>query len=828
MLMPDPTEADMINERVASGGRIEHYETVRRHRDGSLLDASVSISPVRDGAGRVTGAAAIARDITARKRTEAALRRSELRYRTLISQLPDSAVYEYDADLRVVGAEGALLERLGQDAGRLIGRTLWELLPDARAEILAEHHRAALAGEPHSFEWDAIAGTILDVDLLPLRAAEGEITGALAFVRDVSQRRHEERELHFQAALLDRIEVAVVATDVDGRVTHWNRQAERWFERPRAQALGRPLAEVNETYGLPDVAGVLERLAAGGTWHGELSVTLRDGTERPILTASSVVRDSGGEIIGFVGVSTDLTATRRTAAELHRARSLFESAFENAPLGMALVRAAVPGRRSLMRVNRALAEMLDAEPADLIGRSFADLVHPDDLPRVALEVDRLFEDTDDRVETELVLRHGQRTLSAEASISVVRSADGAPQHAIALFEDVTAARALERRLHQAEKLDSIGRLAGGIAHDFNNLLAVILNFADLVLDELPPGDASARYVGEVKEAAERAAALTRQLLFFGRREVVQAGPLDINAVLEDLGRLLHRTIGEDIELLTQPAPGLWQVQADHSQIEQVLLNLALNARDAMREGGLLTIETTNIELDEGYVHRHVGVEPGRYVRLTVADDGCGMPPEVVERAFEPFFTTKPPGEGTGLGLATVYSVVTQVGGHVDIYSEPGRGTAVRVTLPATLEAVSDDDAARADSERGGGETVLVVEDEPSVRAIAAELLTRAGYTPLEAADGEQAMRLVGVHTPDLVITDVVMPGMSGGELAAALRERHPELPVLFMSGYTDDIVMRHGVEERRFAFLEKPFTRKTLLESVRHALDRADRGGAVL
>jgi two-component system cell cycle sensor histidine kinase/response regulator CckA len=573
---------------------------------------------------------------------------------------------------------------------------------------------------------------------------------------------------------------------------------------------------------------VLERLTAVGTWQGELSVTLRDGTELPILTTSSVVRDAGGAIIGFVGVSTDLTATRRTAAELHRARSLFESAFENAPLGMALVRAAGPGRRSLMRVNRALAEMLDAEPVDLIGRSFTEIVHPDDRARVGPEVDRLFEDTDGRVETELVLRHGRRTLSAQASISVVRSADGAPQHAIALIEDVTAARALERRLHQAEKLDSIGRLAGGIAHDFNNLLTVILNFADLVLDELPAGDASAGYMGEVKEAAERAAALTRQLLFFGRREVVRARPLDINAVLEDLGRLLHRTIGEDIELRTEPAPGLWRVQADHSQIEQVLLNLAVNARDAMPEGGLLTIETANLELDDGYAHRRVGVEPGPYVRLTVADDGCGMPAHVVERAFEPFFTTKPHGEGTGLGLATVYSVVAQVGGHVDIYSEPGRGTAVRVTLPATFEAVGDDPGVPVEVERGGDETVLVVEDERSVRVIAAELLARAGYTPLEAADAEQALRLVREHTPNLLITDVVMPGMSGGELAAAVRERHPELPVLFMSGYTDDIVMRHGVQERRLAFLEKPFTRKTLLESVRHALDRADQGGAGL
>jgi two-component system cell cycle sensor histidine kinase/response regulator CckA len=819
MLIVDPDEAATILNGIAQGRRTEAYETVRRRSDGALVDVSVSVSPVLDPSGRVTGAAAIARDITAHKAAVAAARRSELRYRTLVSQLPDAAVYEYDCDLRIVKAEGALLARLGSDPGELVGRSLWDLAPGPRAELFAEHYRAALQGESRSLEWQADDKTILDVDLMALRDEDGTIKGALALARDVSQRRTVERNLHFQAALLDRIDVAVVATDLEGRITHWNRAAERWFERPREQTLGLSLGEINSNYGLPDAVYVLEHLAAGGSWEGELSILRGDGTELPLLMRNSPVHDPNGEVVGIVGVSVDLTSTRRTAAELHAARSLFESAFESAPLGMAIVRAKPPGGGTLTRVNPALGEMLGADPAKLRGRPFSELVEADDLSELGRDIDGLLAGSQGSIKRAARLRNGQRTVSAELSVSLVDDPDGASQHAVALIHDVTEARALERRLHQAQKLDGIGRLAGGIAHDFNNLLAVILNYADLVLDELAAEDVAATYVAEVKEAAERAAALTRQLLFFGRREVVQPGPLDINGIVASVGRLLRRTIGEDVELRTDLADALWPVRADHSQIEQVLLNLALNGRDTMPEGGLLTIETTNLELDETYAQRHVDVVPGPHVRLTVADTGHGMPADVVERAFEPFFTTKPPGAGSGLGLATVYGIVKQAGGHIEIYSEPAQGTSVRVTLPACFDATGQVVVSRAEPRRGRGETILVVEDEPAVRVIAAELLSRAGYRVIEAGGPDAALALSHDRPPDLLLTDVVMPGMSGSELGELLCGRFPGLRVLFMSGYTDDIVMRHGVRERRLAFVEKPFTRTTLLESVRNALD---------
>ena len=373
-------------------------------------------------------------------------------------------------------------------------------------------------------------------------------------------------------------------------------------------------------------------------------------------------------------------------------------------------------------------------------------------------------------------------------------------------------------------MEAIGRLAGGVAHDFNNILTAIGGYTDLLLADLPAGDHRRHDVEEISQAAQRAAGLTHQLLAFSRRQVLQPKVISFNALVPDIEKMLRRLIGEDILLATVLDRRLGNVRADPGQLEQVIVNLAVNARDAMPNGGRLTIETRNVELDEVYATDHPSVKPGRYVMLAVTDTGVGMDEETKARIFEPFFTTKVRGKGTGLGLATVYGIVQQTGGHIWPYSEPGRGTTMRVYLPRVDDPTDPiehpGDAALA---VGGTETILIVEDEAPVRAVTRHLLQRNGYTVMEAADGPAALALVdgeaaGQHI-DLLLTDVIMPGMSGRELADQLRVRRPNLRVLFMSGYTDDAVVRHGMLEPGLAYLEKPFRPTTLLRKVRGVLE---------
>ena len=382
------------------------------------------------------------------------------------------------------------------------------------------------------------------------------------------------------------------------------------------------------------------------------------------------------------------------------------------------------------------------------------------------------------------------------------------------------------QLEQAQKMDAIGRLAGGVAHDFNNLLTVILGRTDLLLGPLAPEHPMRRGIELIQRTAGRAVELTRQLLAFSRKQVLEPVVLDLNAVTADMKDMLGRLIGEDIALLTTPTPGLGRVTADRGQIEQVIMNLAVNARDAMPKGGRLILETANVDLDDDYVRRHVGARPGPHVMLAVSDTGTGIPREIQSQIFEPFFTTKEPGKGTGLGLATVYGIVKQSGGYIEVDSESGRGTTFRIYLPrCDAEPVAAERGSRPEVGAGGTETILLVEDEEGVRELARDILRASGYTVLEARNGAEALLLCERHQGplDLLLTDVVMPRMSGRELAERLTPLRPDLSVLYMSGYTDDAVIRHGVLDAGTAFLQKPFTPVTLVQRVRETLDLAGR-----
>ncbi|MHB2016836.1 MAG: ATP-binding protein [Candidatus Xenobia bacterium] len=411
------------------------------------------------------------------------------------------------------------------------------------------------------------------------------------------------------------------------------------------------------------------------------------------------------------------------------------------------------------------------------------------------------------------------------SVSAVPS-EGADSEVVLLVRDVTREREQQRVMALQERLAVVGQLAGGVAHDFNNLLNVILGYSELILARLAPEASLKADLMEIQKAGERAAVLTRQLLAFSRRQLLVPKVLDLNVVVADMEKLLRRLIGEHISLVTVLAPRLGRVKADPGQIEQVIMNLAVNARDAMPDGGRMTIETRDVEHDDTYARMHVGVKPGRFVMVAVSDTGIGMDAETRARIFEPFFTTKSHSKGTGLGLATVYGIVKQSGGHIWVYSEPGMGTTFKLYLPlAELapEVPADPRPTRVVS--GGTEHVLLVEDESELRSLVARLLKANGYLVTEAATGEDAVACCDAmpEAADLLLTDVVMPGMSGRELAHLLSRRWPDLRVLYMSGYTDDAIFRHGVLDAGVPFLQKPFTAEGLAMKVRQVLD-AGRG----
>jgi len=473
-------------------------------------------------------------------------------------------------------------------------------------------------------------------------------------------------------------------------------------------------------------------------------------------------------------------------------------------------------------VTENITRIMGYDPAEALGPTWwTDHLHSEDRDPVLAAVPSIL--SRDHLAFEYRFRHKDGSyhwIHDEARLT--RDSAGRPVEVFGSWVDITERKALEMQLLQAQKMEAVGLLAGGVAHDFNNVLTAIGGYAELVREDLPGEDARRHDVEEILRATERAATLTRQLLAFSRRQVLAPRVLDLNGVVAGVDNMLRRLIGADVELRTALGPVLGAVRADPGQLEQVIMNLVVNARDAMPRGGKLTIETANAELDESYALEHPSVVAGPYVMLAVSDSGVGMDAATQARIFEPFFTTKEKGKGTGLGLATVYGIVKQSGGNIWLYSEPGRGTTFKIYLPRVDQPPEQPAAAPAPrAAPRGSETVLLVEDDEAVRALARKMLAAHGYTVLAAASGAEALKLAADHTGPihLLVTDVVLPGMSGRELATRFQSVRPGLKVLYTSGYTDDAVVHHGVLDPGIAFLQKPFTSGTLARKVRETLD---------
>lgn len=555
-------------------------------------------------------------------------------------------------------------------------------------------------------------------------------------------------------------------------------------------------------------------LADGRTFRSEYRILTRDGRMLWFYDEGLLVKDESGRILSVQGFMLDITERRRAEEGLTRLAAILGS------LDDAVISKTLDG--IVMTCNPGGERMYGYAPGEMVGKPVSSLITHE---RIEEEAEILAKTEHGEVlknfET-IHLRKDGKPIDVSLTVSPLKDSQNRITGAAMISRDITAVKQLEKQLLQAQKMEAVGRLAGGVAHDFNNLLTAITGYTDLLLTQTCDGHPFHPDLVEISKAAERAASLTRQLLAFSRRQVLAAQVTDLNSIVLNMERMLRRIIGDDIELITELDPELGRVKVDPSQIEQVLMNLFVNARDAMPDGGKLVIESMNVELDQEYASAHVSARPGAYAMLVVSDTGIGMDPETRARVFEPFFTTKEQGKGTGLGLAMAYGIVKQSGGNIWVYSEPGRGSSFKIYLPRvnSVAPVASGGETRVQSLQGS-ETILIVEDEDVVRNLVQQVLNRAGYRLLVAHNALEALALTENHHEaiDLMITDLVMPQMSGKELAEEMSKRRPQTKILYMSGYSDAIAKHQGLLDPGMAFLQKPFRPDSLARKVREILD---------
>ncbi len=614
---------------------------------------------------------------------------------------------------------------------------------------------------------------------------------------------------------------AFVIVDRKGLIVLVNAQAEKLFGYAREELIGQSVEMLIPEGFRSQHVGHRAQYAADPRPRSmgacmDLRARRKDGSEVSVdISLGSLM---AGDDMLMTAAIRDITERKRVEEALNQSYAYYLSLFDNFPIP--IWRSGINAKCDYF--NRAWLDFTGRTMEQELGDGWAEGVHPEDLERCvktyrdAFVARRPFE-----MEYRLRRHDGRYGMIIDVG-RPISNLDGSFAGYLGCCYDITDRKRLEEQFRQSQKMEAVGQLAGGIAHDFNNLLTVITGYCQILLTAADQGDPRREELEQIKEAGDRAASLTRQLLAFSRKQILEPKVLDLNAVVTNLDKMLQRLIGEDIALRTALSPALGCVKADPGQIEQVIMNLAVNARDAMPQGGRLTIETAYADLDESYAKERFAVQPGPYVMLAVSDTGSGMDTETQAHIFEPFFTTKGQGKGTGLGLSTVYGIVKQSGGYIWVYSEPGRGTTFKIYLPRVdAQAEALEPRSPLQESLQGTETILLVEDEERVRRLARTILAGHGYSVLEAPNGAEALRISeqrggAIH---LLVTDVVMPGMSGGELASQLIAKHLHMKVLFVSGYTDDAIVRHGVLQAGIPFIQKPFTPSTLARKVREVLD---------
>jgi two-component system, cell cycle sensor histidine kinase and response regulator CckA len=746
-----------------------------------------------------------------------------------IVQSSSDAIYATSLDGTLVAWNASAVRLFGYAHDDALGRSATILMPPGAENAPTGILQRISAGE--SIEYKEATrvrkdGSLVPVSLSesPLRDAEGHLVGVSVIARDVSEQRLSQKALLESEtklqALFDSDLVGIAFGDIHGGIREANETFLRivGYARDDLRAGLRGSVLTPAEFASVDAAGIAEARERGACVPYEKQYIRKDGSRLWVLLGYVLLEPERERAVAFV---LDIDARKQAEEKLRKSEERFSRVFQSDVVAFGIAEM-WSGR--LIDVNNREAEFFGYARDEMIGRTSLEL--------------GLWVDHAERARLIGGISAGHPTASGEVAF---RRKSGEIRHAMVSMEamtladvgeplvfmvvlDLTERKHLESQLLHAQKMEAIGRLAGGVAHDFNNALGVILGYTELLLRQ--SGEAQRGKLEQILKATQRASGLTRQLLAFSRKQVVDPKVLDLNALLSDLEKMLARLIGEDIDLAIVPGADLGQVRADPGQLEQVVMNLCVNARDAMPGGGLLRIETAHSELDADHSARHGPMAPGQYVVLAISDNGCGMSKETLANIFEPFFTTKEPGKGTGLGLAMVYGTVKQAGGNVWVYSEVGQGTTFKIYLPRIDEPAVAAEAQVAPMPSRGWETILLVEDEASLRELAREILEGHGYVVLEATGPNDAIEIARHHPEPihLLVTDVVMPEMNGRLLAGSLVAARPELKVLYMSGYTDDVIAHSGVLESGTLLLEKPFTSLALLGRVRTALGERGTG----
>ncbi len=845
--------------RRSTAGNVVREKAKRLRSNGSLVDVQILGVPI-SADGKLIGSFGMYEDITERRRAEQAQREAEERFRSLFENATEG-IFQTTTDGRYLSVNPALARMCGfASPSEMISKVEnlgKEIYVDPNVRIVFKQ-LIEKYGSVKDFEYEVRrkdgAKIWISENAHVVRNPDGEILSYEGTIEDITARKRAELERQVTFEIIHAVNVTdnlddllrlihlalkkvlyaencfIALYESATGMFHFPFFVDQFDQAPPPQRVGKSCtAHVyrtgqamlipQRTFDLLAEEGKVELVGTPSpSW---LGVPLRT----PAATIGVLVvqhyededayTERDQEFLGSVGGQIALAIERKRSEEkVRESEARLRVLVEQLPAVLWTV------DRDL-RFTSALGAgfaRLKIRPEEIVGTSLLDYFETSDQTFLPIAAHRR------AVAGEPMTFHVEwKSGSYACHVEPLRDSDGQVSGAICMSLDITDRKQLEEQLRQAQKMEAVGRLAGGIAHDFNNLLMVIQGYSDLLVERLPDGDPLRRNAEQIQMASQRASSLTRQLLAFSRKQMLAPKILNVQSVVAEMEKILRRLIGEDIQLETSSAPDLGLVKADRSQIEQVILNLAVNARDAMPQGGRLTIETANVELDSSYSHPPAVLSPGGYVMLAVTDNGCGMDAETQAHVFEPFFTTKEKGKGTGLGLATVYGVVKQSGGYVWVYSEPGRGTSFKIYLPRIEETAvpaSRDGKSEMQIPERGSETILLVEDEKGVRELAREYLASSGYTVIEAEDGHTALELAAMHVGPihLLLTDVVMPGISGRELAERVSQIRPGIKIIYMSGYTDQAVVHHGILQNDAVLLQKPFTLMTLAGKLREIL----------